>query len=143
MNVVLDTNVLVAGLAAKRQDSPPRRILATLRDGAHVAFVSSALVAEYRDVLNRPEVIRWHGLQPPLPDRIVDEFVRFSTALDPEVATVASPDPDDQHLWALLAADVAAVLVTGDKALLESGAFPGRIVSPRAFVDAHLIPASR
>lgn len=54
MNVVIDTNVLVAGLAANREDSPPRRILAALQDGAHVALVSPAWVAEYREVLNRP-----------------------------------------------------------------------------------------
>ena len=51
--------------------------------------------------------------------------------------------PDDQHLWGLLAAEPEAVLVTGDKALLESEAFPGRIVNPRAFVDAHLVSLPR
>jgi putative PIN family toxin of toxin-antitoxin system len=142
VTIIVDTNVLLAGLAAKNEHSPPRRILVALRDGSHNALVSPALVAEYRDVLNRPEVVRWHGLQPPLPDRVVDELVRFSSAIEPEVTVIAAPDPGDQFVWALLAADPAAVLVTGDKALMESDAFPGRILSPRAFVDAHLVPPS-
>jgi hypothetical protein len=59
-------------------------------------------VAEYRDVLNRPQVVRWHGLQPPLPDRLVAEMVGISLAADPAPATISAPDPGDVHLWALL-----------------------------------------
>lgn len=140
MNVIVDTNVLVAGLASRNMVSPTRRLLSAIREGMHVAVLSPALVAEYRDVLNRPQVVRWHGLQPPLPDRLVTEMLRFALAVDPPPAVAVAPDPGDSHLWARLNAVADVVLVTGDKALLTSEHFPGRIVAPRAFADAHLTP---
>lgn len=138
MIVVVDTNVLVAGLASKNPTSPTRRILDAVRNGAHTAVVSPALVAEYRDVLNRPDVVRWHGLQPPLPDRLITELVGFSLAIGPPLPRLTAPDPDDAHLWAIIEALPDAVMVTGDKLLLASEHFAGRVLTPHAFVDRHL-----
>jgi len=143
LTVILDTNVLVAGLAARDPLSPTRRLLSAVREGRQVALLSPALVAEYLDVLNRPEVVRWHGLQPPLPDRWVAELVGISLALDPPASTLTAPDPGDPYLWALLEAAPDAVMVTGDKLLLASEHVAGRISTPRAFADAHLSSTSR
>ncbi len=143
MTVIIDTNVLVAGLAARDPRSPTRRLLTAVQDGRQIALLSPALVAEYRDVLNRPQVVRWHGLQPPLPDRLVAELVGISLAVDPPPSALLAPDPGDQFLWALLEAAKDAFMVTGDKLLLASEHFAGRILSPRAFADSHLGSTSR
>jgi putative PIN family toxin of toxin-antitoxin system len=141
--VIVDTNVLVAGLASRNLGSPTKRLLAAIREGAQRALLSPELVAEYRDVLNRPQVLRWHGIQPPLPDRLITEMVGISQAAEPGRAVARAPDPGGQHLWDLLAEVPESVMVTGDKLLLESTDFPGRILTPRAFADAHLDPPPR
>jgi hypothetical protein len=39
------------------------------------------------------------------------------------------------HLWALLSADPRAIVVTGDRRLIEKPPGSGRVVLPRAFVE--------
>jgi uncharacterized protein len=45
--------------------------------------------------------------------------------------TSDAPDPGDQHLWDLIASMPEAVLVTGDRALLEHPPDSASVVAPR------------
>ena len=60
--VVVDTNVVVAGLLAQRADSPVGRLLNGMLLARFPFVVSVALLAEYRTVLLRPALATLHGL---------------------------------------------------------------------------------
>ena len=60
--VVIDTNVVVAGLLTGNTDSPTARILDGMCKGAFPFLLSTALLAEYREVLLRKKIRKLHGL---------------------------------------------------------------------------------
>lgn len=60
--VIVDTNVVVAGLLTGNAKSPVARILDGLLAAAFPFVLSEALLAEYRDVLLRPALRKLHGL---------------------------------------------------------------------------------
>ena len=47
----------------------------------------------------------------------------------------SAPDPNDRHLWDLLAARPEAILVTGDRKLLQDPPAGVSVLSPRGFVE--------
>jgi predicted nucleic acid-binding protein len=57
---------------------------------------------------------------------------------EPHPAPQVCPDPTDQMLWDLLAERPEATLVTGERRLQQSDHFPGRVLSPRQFVERYL-----
>ena len=135
--VIVDTNVVVAGLLTADGASPVARIVDGMLNAAFPFVVSEALLTEYRTVLVRPGVRKRHGLSNHEVDTILTDLVRHAIVLapaTPENAAVA-PDPGDQSLWNLLATRSDLVLVTGDKLLLRHRSTQGRVISPRQFVD--------
>ena len=60
--VIVDTNVVVAGLLTANDDSPVARILDGMLVAAFQFVISEALLAEYRTVLVRPNLRKLHGL---------------------------------------------------------------------------------
>jgi predicted nucleic acid-binding protein len=114
----------------------PARVVASVFP-TEAALVSPALLDEYRLVLRRPAAVRFHGRTDEAIDRLLGTVEELSQLVAP-AAGPACPDPTDQHLWDLLAGVPEAVLVTGERLLLSSGHFPGRILSPREFVERYL-----
>lgn len=132
--VIVDTNVVVAGLLTAHDDSPVARILDGML-GATFAFVlSEALLAEYRTVLLRQRLRKLHGLTVEEIEAILTNLAQHAIVLSPGLAP-AAPDPGDQLLWDLLAVRADLMLVTGDKPLLQDAAMQGRVTSPQAFLD--------
>ncbi len=131
--VVVDTNIVVAGLLTFREDSPVARILDGMLAARFPYVLSEALVAEYRDVLAWPRLCKAHGLTPTERETLLIEFVQHAIVLLP-VRTHSASDPDDQHLWELLAARPDLRLVTGDKLLLDDTAMRPRLLTAEAFV---------
>lgn len=140
--VVVDTNVLVAGLLTAQAESPVARVLDGMLAAAFPYALSEALLAEYRAVLGRPALRKAHGLTADEVDDILVELAQHAIVLVPKPAPPA-PEPGDQHLWELLAARADLLLVTGDKLLPLDRAMAGRILSPAAFVELWLRPARR
>ena len=134
---VVDTNVVVSGLIAAGSSSPPARILNAMLDGNLMYLMSHQLLDEYAAVLGRPAIVRTHGLDPDRVDRLLTELVANSIWREPN-PIAGAPDPGDDHLWALLASEPTAQLVTGDRLLLENPPRGVSAVSPRALVDALL-----
>jgi len=128
---ILDANVIVSALISRRPDAAPRALV----DDRYVSLVSPELIAEWREVLFRPRVRRYHMLQPTDVLAAVDGVERLSEIRRPPPATLASPDPGDGHLWALLESDREAILVTGDQLLVDSPIAPGRVITPREAVN--------
>ena len=131
--VIVDTNVVVAGLLTANDASPVARILDGMLVAAFPFVLSEALLAEYRTVLVRPSLRKLHGLTVTEVETILTDLAQHAIVLAPVAAPLA-PDPGDQLLWELLAARADLVLVTGDKLLLQDVGMQGRVISPQAFV---------
>ncbi len=132
--VIVDTNVLVAGLLTGNDASPTARILDGMLAAAFPFVVSEALLAEYRTVLVRPGLRKLHGLTIAEVETLLTDIAQHAIVLLPTAAPPA-PDPGDQMLWDLLAAKSDLLLVTGDRAPLGDAAMQGRVVSPKAFAE--------
>ena len=130
--VIVDTNVVVAGLLTENDASPVVCILDGMLAAAFPFVVSEALLAEYHAVLERPSLRKLHGLTVAEVDSLLTDLVHHAIVLAP-VAGPPAPEPGDQLLWNLLAAKTDLQLVTGDKLLLRDAAMRGRVISPREF----------
>ncbi|MDT0634275.1 putative toxin-antitoxin system toxin component, PIN family [Spectribacter hydrogenoxidans] len=131
--VVVDTNVVIAGLLTGETTSPVARILDSMLGAAFPFVLSEPLLAEYRAVILRPRLRDIHGLGDPDIDDLLVTLTEHAIVISPQ-PTVLAPDSGDQHLWELLAARADLRLVTGDKRLFEAGIYRQRIISPQAFV---------
>ena len=131
--VIVDTNVVVAGLLTAHEASPVARILDGMLAAAFPFVVSEALLAEYRTVLVRPNLRKLHGLTVAEVDAILTDLAQHAIVLTP-VQAPRVPDPGVQLLWELLAARADLLLITGDKLLLRDAGMRGRVVSPNTFV---------
>jgi uncharacterized protein len=131
--VIVDTNVVVAGLLTSDEASPVVRILDGMLAGAFPFVVSEALLAEYHRLLMRPRISRFHGLSLLQVETILTDIAQHAIVLAP-VGAAAAPDPGDQLLWDLLAARADLILVTGDNLLQQDATMHSRISSPRAFL---------
>ena len=107
--VVLDTNVLVS--AALKPGSDIAGILERVLLRQAPVHVCPSVVAEYREVLNRPR-FRPKGLPPAWLPRLLQ--IAFHEP-EPEPWSLKGPDPDDLVFLALAHAS-GAVLVTGNLA---------------------------
>ena len=133
--VIVDTNVVVAGLLTGSATSPVARILDGMLSAAFSFVVSETLLAEYRAVLVRPALRKLHGLTVTEVEALLTDIAQHAIVLRPGVGLPA-PDVGDQFLWDLLAARPELLLITGDKALQRDAAMRSRVLSPQAFVDA-------
>lgn len=131
--VIVDTNVVVAGLLTRHETSPVARILDGMLSAAFPFVISQALLAEYRAVLVRPGLRKLHGLTIDEVETVLADLAQHAIVLVP-VAAAPAPDPGDQLLWELLAAKADLLLVTGDKLLLRDAGMRGRVISPQVFV---------
>lgn len=131
--VIVDTNVVVAGLLTANDASNVARVLDGMLTAAFPFAVSEALLAEYRTVLVRAKLRKLHGLTIAEVEAILTDLAQHAIVLAP-VAAPPAPDPGDQLLWDLLAARADLVLVTGDKLLVQDAGMQGRVVSPYAFI---------
>ena len=130
---VVDTNVVIAGLLTKSADSPTASMVNGMLSASFPFVLSETLLAEYAAVLFRPAIRKLHLLSEVELESILLEIARHAIVLDPSMGP-KSPDRGDQLLWDLLGARPDLVLVTGDKLLLRSVEFQGRVVTPREFL---------
>jgi uncharacterized protein len=119
LGVVLDTNVLLSGLAYPA--SVPGRLIAAWRFGALEVVLSEFILVELRRTL--PRLAHRHGLTPEAIDDLIDTLAILAELVEPEavVENELTDHADLPVLGTLLAAlrlGLAQTLVTGDKALL-------------------------
>ena len=129
MRVVLDTNVLVAGLLS--EDGPPGWIVDLVLAGDLEPAFDNRILAEYREVLVRPELKLPHK---PV-GALLESLERFGLNVTVLPWKHALPDPDDEPFLAV-AGHTEAVLVTGNLKHYPAKAREGvTVVSPREFLD--------
>jgi predicted nucleic acid-binding protein len=132
--VIVDTNVVVAGLLTGNDASPVVRILDGMLASTFPFVVSEALLAEVHAVLLRPALRKLHGLSVMEVEALLTDIAQHAIVLVPVVAAPA-PYPGDQLLWGLLAVRDDLLLVTGDKALLRDAGMHPRVVTPQSFLQ--------
>ena len=132
--IVVDTNVVVAGLLTGDPSSPTAEVLTRMLEARFVYLLSPALLSEYREVLLRPRIRSTHGLTEEEIDSLLTEIVANAIVRQPEISPDRAPTRQDQHLWDLLASEQGSVLITGDKELLGRPPEGKSVVSPAVFV---------
>jgi putative PIN family toxin of toxin-antitoxin system len=131
--------------AATRRTGPAAQCLALVDEGHVQLFVSTAVLEEVHDVLNRPAIRKRF---PTLTDQNVEDFVEHTMEkgkrLDEIPVVYRLPrDPDDELYINLAVAANASFLVSRDKDLLSlmdddsfRKQFPSlSIVDPKTFLD--------
>ena len=137
LRVVLDTNVLLSGIAYPR--SIPGKILAAWRRGALDVVLSEYILDELRRVL--PRLAHRHGLSETDIRDLVESLSILCEMVDPdEPGPTALRDGNDLPVLGTLVAAMktggADRLITGDKDLLAlASSHP--ILSPAEFWAAH------
>ena len=109
---VIDTNVLVSALLAKRADSPTVVIVEKLLDSSVIPVFSRSILAEYSAVLHRTKF----GFDPVTVDEFLRDLERRGILLEPEQTDIALPDMKDVPFYAVTLAreDDDTFLVTGN-----------------------------
>ena len=132
MRVLLDTNVLVSGLAYP--ESLPGRILNVWRQGGLEVVLSRYILDELVRVLPRlPRLL----MTPSEIRDLADSFLFMADVVEPCAERDATlRDEKDQLILGTLIAGQAGYLVTGDKDLLAlAERYP--IVTPAVFWERH------
>lgn len=132
LRAVVDPGVLVSGVISPH--GAPARILELFAAGAFDLVVSTALLAELEDVVERPRIAER------LPPREAGRLLRVirataETVDDPPLLRGVTPDPKDDYLISLARASRADLVVSGDRHLTELRPAEPRVLTPRAFVD--------
>jgi putative PIN family toxin of toxin-antitoxin system len=132
LRVVLDTNVLVSGLAYP--GSVPGRIVGIWRQGGLDVVLSRYILDEMVKVLSR--LSRIHLSSSEIRD-LADSLMFLADIVEPDAEQDSSlRDPADQQVLATLRASKADYLITGDKDLLAlAEKYP--IVTPSTFWARH------
>jgi putative PIN family toxin of toxin-antitoxin system len=129
MRAILDTNVLISAFVFP--GGKPEAVYRLALEGRLEIGTSRSLLVEFGRVLE--DEFGWHA------DRVEDavaQVTRMAILIEPgEVVQVVAADPaDDRVLEAGRACD-ADVIVSGDRHLLDLGAWSDiEIVSPAAFI---------
>jgi putative PIN family toxin of toxin-antitoxin system len=129
---VLDTNVLVSGLAYPA--SVPGRIVGAWQRGGLDVVLSKYILEEMVRVLPRLSRIK---LSPAAIRDLADSFLFLAEIVEPSgVVEEALRDTADKAVLGTLLAAQADYLISGDKDLLAlAGRYP--IVTPLAFWERH------
>jgi uncharacterized protein len=132
VKVVVDTNVLVAGLLSPF--GPPGEIVRMIASGAVSVCIDARIQTEYADVLSRPKFqFEAEQVQILLDQIRMDGLSVAGTPLENRL-----PDPTDEpFLEAALAGD-AACLITGNSRHFPATKRQGMtVLSPAEFLDLY------
>ena len=129
MRIVFDTNIIVSSALGGALEL----ILDKWAEDAFTVLVTSDILAEYFEVLNRPKF----RLKQATLDRIIRYSYQFAEFVVPEerIQFVEADSKDDKFLEAAIAGG-ADYIVSGDTHLLELKEFRSiPILSARVFLD--------
>ncbi len=127
--LVLDTNVLISALLF---GGVPREILHMVIAGAVDCFVSSAILDELREVLQRPKF----AFSAEQASTITEELSALCEIVTPSVSIrEIKDDPDDDRILECALQAKADVIVSGDTHLLALARYGGtRILNSADFL---------
>lgn len=109
---VVDTNVIVSALITKNPQSPPYLVLREMLDGKIIPLYHTAIIEEYREVLNRP---KFH-LKKETIEIVINSIISNGIEVYPTPTGEILIDMDDLVFYevAMEKRDDGAYLVTGN-----------------------------
>ena len=109
---VIDTNVLVSALLAKRDDSATVEVVAKLFDGSVTPVFSEEILEEYADVLHRDKF----GFSASTVDLFLNELRQRGVLIEAGFPDIVLPDMKDVPFYAvtLTNGEDKTCLVTGN-----------------------------
>ncbi len=123
MNIVLDTNVLVAGLLSPF--GPCGKIVRMVSSGELTLVLDARILTEYQEVLARPKFRLEQGKVTAILD-----FIKYrGTIVSASPLKHPLPDPDDEPFLEVAISARAACLVTGNLAHFPAESCRGAFVS--------------
>ena len=132
MNVVVDTNVLVSGLLNPFGD--PGKIVQMVLSGTLFPLYDARVLAEYRDVLFRPEFpFRTHQVR-----QLLDQIQARGELVAPQSLPRPLPHRDDEMFLEAALAGPAEYLITHNLRHFPTRKRAGMaVVSPAEFLDKY------
>jgi putative PIN family toxin of toxin-antitoxin system len=129
MRIVLDTNVLVAGLLSPF--GPCAQIVRMVSSGDLTLCFDARILSEYDEVLRRPKF----GFQMDKVAALLDYIEHTGAVVAAPPLPVSLPNPEDQPFLEVALAGTAACLVTGNHVHFPAGRRQGaRVLSPSEFL---------
>lgn len=130
MKVVVDTNVLVAGLLSPF--GPPGEIVRMIAGGHLCLFFDARILTEYADVLKRP---KFH-FDAELIQTFLDQVKADAQSVAARPLRGRLPDPTDEPFLEVALAGAAHCIITGNtKHFPASRRQSMRVLSPREFLE--------
>jgi uncharacterized protein len=137
LRLVLDTNIIVS--AALKPEGLQRTVLLLAITKPATLYISDAILAEYQEVLARPELQIRKALRQQLLQLIGSHAHRVTPSLSREL----TPDPDDNKFLECADAGRADYLVTGNQRHFPRFWKKTTVITSREFlsiVAPHLLP---
>jgi putative PIN family toxin of toxin-antitoxin system len=129
MDIVLDTNVLVAGLLSPF--GACGEIVRMVSAGELVLSFDARILSEYQEVLRRPRF----GFDEEKVTALIDYIVYRGRAVAPSPLSHSLPDTDDEPFLEVTLAGQAVCLVTGNQKHFPAKRCQGaKVISPNEFL---------
>jgi putative PIN family toxin of toxin-antitoxin system len=128
LRLVVDTNILVS--AALKSDGLQRTVFLLAITKPARLYVSSAILAEYREVLSRPELHIRKGLR----QQFLELVRKRSYLVHPSLRLQITLDPDDNMFLECADAARADYLVTGNLRHFQGFWKKTKVITSREFV---------
>jgi len=136
LRLVIDTNILVS--AALKPDGLQRTVLALGMTRPARLYVTKAILAEYREVLARPEFKIRRGLR----QQLLQLIKNHAQVVNPAGALHVAKDPDDNKFLECADAARADYLITGNQRHFPKFWKKTKVITSREFINIvapHLI----
>ena len=136
--IVLDTNVLISAILF---GGKPRKVLELVISGLADCILSTVILDELKDVLQRPKF----GFTADACFHIIEELRGACNIISPSASVdVIRSDPDDNRILECAKEAKAHFIVSGDLHLLDIGKFEKiRIVSPADYLEEFKVREAR
>jgi len=130
VRVVIDTNVLVAGLLSPF--GRPGEVVRMIAAGSLSLLYDARIMAEYAQVLKRPKF----SFSPEHIEALLDQVKAAGAIVASDPLSVRLPDEEDETFLEVALAGRAQCLVTGNLKHFPAAARQGmRVLTPAEFLD--------
>ena len=137
LRLVLDTNILVS--AAVKPDGLQRIVLLMAVTKPARLYITKAILAEYREVLARPELKISKGLR----QQLIQLIKNHAQLVDPAHALKIARDPDDNKFLECADSARADYLITGNQRHFSKFWKQTKVITSREFISIvapHFLP---
>lgn len=132
MRVVIDTNVLVAGLLSPF--GRPGEVIRMTTAGSLSLLYDARIMAEHTQVLKRPKF----SFSPEHIETLLNQVKAIGVIVASDPLSVRLPDEEDEAFLEVALAGRAECLITGNLKHFPSAARQGiRVLSPAEFLDLY------